>query len=66
VIVVQPGSPGQRAGLKRGDVIVSLDAHTAPEPSRIDRAFAAARSADVVLLTIQRDTAHRVLALERQ
>ena len=66
VIMVEPGSPGERAGLKRGDVIVSLDAHTAPEPSRIDRAFAAARSADVVLLTIQRDRAHRVLALERQ
>jgi hypothetical protein len=66
VIVVQAGSPGERAGLKRGDVIVSLDGHQAPEPSRIDRSFAAAHSSDVLLLTILRDTAHRVVALEKQ
>ncbi len=66
VLVVQPGSPGERCGLKRGDVIISLDAHQAPEPSRIDRAFAAARSGDILLLTIRRDAAHRVLALEKQ
>jgi serine protease Do len=66
VLVVQPGSPGERCGLKRGDVIISLDRHQAPEPSRIDRAFAAARSGDILLLTIRRDAAHRVLALEKQ
>jgi hypothetical protein len=66
VIVIQPGSPAGRAGLRRGDVIVSLDAHDAPEPSRVDRVFADARAGDVLLLTVQRDAAHRVLALEKQ
>jgi serine protease Do len=66
VIFVQPGSPAGRAGLRRGDVIVSLDAHAAPEPSRVDRTFAAARAGDVLLLAVQRDSAHRMLALEKQ
>ena len=66
VIVIQPESPAGRAGLRRGDVIVSLDAHDAPEPSRVDRVFADARAGDVLLLTVQRDASHRVLALEKQ
>ena len=66
VIVVQAGSPGERSGLERGDVIVTLDGHQAPDPSRIDRSFAVARAGDVLLLTVRRDTAQRMVALEKQ
>ena len=65
VVVVEPGSPANHAGVRRGDVIVSLDEYGAPEPSRIDRMFAAARARDVLLITVQRDAGHRILALEK-
>jgi serine protease Do len=66
VITVQPGSPADRAGVRRGDVIVSLDAMEAPDAARIDRAFAAGKPGDILLLTIRREGDHRVLALEKR
>jgi S1-C subfamily serine protease len=66
VIIVRPGSPAERAGVRRGDVIVSLDAVEAPVAMRIDRAFASAQPGETLLLTIRREADHRVLALEKR
>jgi serine protease Do len=63
VVLVQPGSPADRAGVRRGDVVVSLDSIQAPDASRIERAFANAQTGQILLLAVRRDAEHRVIAL---
>lgn len=64
VVAVREGGLAERAGLRRGDLIVALDGERAPDPARFARRFAGA-GAVTSLVTIQRAGEHRVLAVER-
>jgi S1-C subfamily serine protease len=66
VVTVEPSGPASRAGLRQGDVIVTLDYATAPAAQDIARAFRSAKPGTLLLLTVQRDGTHRVLALEKR
>lgn len=65
IVTVERTGVAQRAGLRRGDLIVALDGEPAPEPAEIVRAFRAAVSGDALLLTIRRDGGHRVIPVEK-
>jgi S1-C subfamily serine protease len=66
VVTVTPGGAGDRAGLRRGDVIVGMDDAPRPQPAAIDRWFRGASPGDAVLLTVRRDGEHQVVALEKR
>ena len=62
VVTVREGSAAERAGLRRGDLIVALDGEKMP-----DTAFTRRFRGDApvtALLTVERAGGHRVLALE--
>jgi S1-C subfamily serine protease len=65
VVTVAPGGAADRAGLRRGDVIIAMDDAQRPAPAVIDRWFRAASPGDAVLLTVRRDGEHRIVALEK-
>ncbi len=60
VAQVEPGSPAERAGLKRGDVVVAIDGVQIHSATRSAITSAEARRS-AVALTIERDGARRVL-----
>jgi S1-C subfamily serine protease len=54
------------AGLSRGDLIVAIDGEPARDVALLTRRFRAADQGSAILLTIERDQQHRVLALEKR
>jgi S1-C subfamily serine protease len=66
VVTVAPGSAAARAGLQRGDVIITMDEAQRPAAAVVDRWFRAASPGDAVLLTVRREGSHRVVALEKR
>jgi putative serine protease PepD len=56
---VQRGSPAAQAGLRSGDVIVSLDGRPVRDPSALAAAVAAHEPGDTVALGYRRNGAHR-------
>jgi serine protease Do len=66
VIAVTPGGAAARAGLERGDLILTVDGARAPGASDLARRFRSADPAAAFLLTVQRGAQHRVLALEKR
>ena len=65
VVIVTPDSVAAAAGLLRGDIITSLDGRPAPDEAAIERAFRALARGAALLLTVERGTQHRVLAIEK-
>ena len=65
VITVTRDSVAARGGLLPADIITSLDGRGAPDEPAIERAFRALGRGGALLLTVQRGTQHRVLALEK-
>jgi len=66
VVTVEEGGPAAAAGLLRGDLIVAIDGDPAPGLAALARRFGAVTPGDAVLLTVQREQRHRVLALEKR
>jgi S1-C subfamily serine protease len=66
VVAVDEGGPAAAAGLLRGDLIRAVDGEPARDADALTRRFRAAAEGTAILLTIQRDQLHRVLALEKQ
>ncbi len=66
VVTAAPGSPAAHAGLQRGDLIVAADGQKAPTAADLLRRFRAADQGAAILLTVQRGSQYRVLALERR
>jgi hypothetical protein len=66
VVTLGPGSPAARAGLQRGDLILAADGQQAPAAPDLVRRFRTAEPGTGILLTVQRGSQHRVLALERR
>jgi S1-C subfamily serine protease len=62
---VDPGSVGDRAGIRAGDVITRIAGIEAPTAGEIRRMFTASAKGQAPLLALTRDGAHRVTALEK-
>ncbi len=68
VTEVAAGSPADRAGLRRGDVILEVNRQPAPDVTALNRILAQTRAADPVLLYLRRPSAGgrtQYLVLER-
>jgi len=59
VVAVTGGGPADQAGLKAGDVIVSVGAQETPDTTALSQALAAASPGDKVSLTVSRDGEQR-------
>jgi putative serine protease PepD len=66
VVTVEPGTAAHRAGLRQGDVIVALDGIVQPDDDAVLRLFRTAKPGDSLLLTLQRDGDHLVVAVEKR
>lgn len=62
---VDPGSAAEAAGVEVGDVITAIGDTMGPSAAQVRTAFASTRPGDLLILTITRGAAHRVVALQR-
>jgi putative serine protease PepD len=58
---VTPGGPAQRAGLRSGDVVVSVDGRTVSEPEDITGALDGRKPGDSVTVEVERDGGRKKL-----
>jgi serine protease Do len=65
VVGVQPGSPAERAGLQRGDVIREVNHQAVQSVQEVRDALAKADNQDTVVLLVQRDQGSVFVALAR-
>jgi S1-C subfamily serine protease len=65
VISVLARGPAGAAGLQRGDLVIALNGEPAPDPATLSRAYRSLKPGQALLLTIQRGSQYRVLALEK-
>lgn len=66
VVIVEPGGAADRAGIRRGDLIIAADGDSALEPAALLRRYRNAVQGDVLLLTLHRDGGHRIVAVEKR
>jgi len=65
VVDVQPGSPAERAGLQRGDIIREVNRQAVQSVQEVRDALAKADNQDAVVLLVQRDQGSVFVALAR-
>jgi S1-C subfamily serine protease len=65
VLIVEPGSIAEDAGLRRGDVIVHAGGVNAPSPDELQRLFATSRQGQPLFIAISREGTHHVTTLEK-
>lgn len=66
VLEVARDTPASRAGLRRGDVVVSFDGRTVHDLTEVTRAFRLAEPGNVWVLVVRRGETPTVLALEKR
>jgi hypothetical protein len=66
VVAVRPGSAAARAGLRRGDLVISLDGSDAPTAAELTRALRTLDEKKPVLLTVDRGGDPTIIAVEHQ
>jgi S1-C subfamily serine protease len=66
VVAVRQGGAAARAGIEAGDIIVRLDGRDAPDTNLLQRAFRDLAAGAALVLTVQRGTDYRVVALEKR
>jgi S1-C subfamily serine protease len=66
VVSVTEGGAADAAGVARGDLIVAIDGGPARDLATLARRFRSADAGEAVLVTVQRNQRHRVLALEKR
>jgi len=59
------GSASEAAGLVTGDLITAIGNINAPTPAQISSAFEALDSGKLLIVAVNRNGAHRVMALQR-
>ncbi len=65
VIRVQPGSAADAAGLRVGDVLMSVGSSRTPSPGDVSKAYDALSPDGAVFLSVERDGQPRLVALQR-
>jgi len=66
VAQVWPGGPAAAAGLKQGDVIVSVDGHPAADAASVSYAVSTRRIGDSVRLGVRRDGSEQTVTLRAE
>jgi hypothetical protein len=66
ILAVAPNSAAARAGLRRGDLILTLDGVAIEDLARLDRTYRTTRDGDVLLLSVERDQQHIVIGVEKR
>jgi serine protease DegQ len=66
VVSVAEGGAADAAGIARGDLIVAIDGSPVRDLATLARRFRSAGAGEAVLVTVQRNQRHRVLALEKR
>jgi S1-C subfamily serine protease len=67
---VQPGSPAEKAGLRRGDVILEIARRSADDPANLYKALGALKPGESLLIYVHRaggsgGGANQYLVMER-
>ena len=62
---VVPGSASEAAGIATGDLITAIGNINAPTPAQIASAFEALDNGKLLIVAVNRNGAHRVMALQR-
>jgi S1-C subfamily serine protease len=70
VTEVQPGSPAEKAGIRRGDVILEISRRPADEPATLFKALSALKPGESILIYVHRaggsgGGANQYLTMER-
>jgi putative serine protease PepD len=65
IVRVDPGSAAEAAGVEAGDVITAIGDTMAPSAAQVQSAFASMRPGDLLILTVTRGAAQRVVAIRR-
>jgi hypothetical protein len=66
VVAVEPEGPAAQAGLRRGDLILTIDGEPLADLGRLLRAYRAVNVGTALVLSIERDTRHLTLAVEKR
>ena len=66
VVAVDAKSPASAAGLRRGDLLLTVDGAPLRNLSTLTRAFRAASAGTIVLVGLERDGEHRVIPMEKR
>lgn len=66
VLAVMPLSASGRAGLRRGDLILTLDGAPVSDIAALTRAYRQAKDGDLLVLSLERNQQHRVMAVEKR
>jgi S1-C subfamily serine protease len=59
------GSAAETAGITAGDLVTAIGNTRAPTPAQISSAFERLESGELLIVAVDRDGTHRVLALQR-
>lgn len=65
VVRIESSTPAFQAGLRQGDIIVSIDDAAQPDAETVLARYRGARSGDTLLVALHREGGHRVVALEK-
>jgi PAS domain S-box-containing protein len=63
---VAKGSAGERAGIKRGDILVTIDQHEVQHPRDVEAAARAAGSGAALVYVVERESSQQLIALTLQ
>lgn len=66
VVAVDADGRGARAGVRRGDLILTLDGEPLADSGRLGRAYRSLAPGRSLLLSVERDGRHLVLAVEKR
>jgi S1-C subfamily serine protease len=66
VLAVSANSAAARAGIRRGDLILTLEGQPVAGVARLDAAYRTAKSGDVILLSLEREQQHLVVGVEKR
>ena len=66
VIAVEPRSAAERAGLRRGDLILTLDGTAVSDAAAVTRAYRQGKDGSVFVISLERNQQHRVVAVEKR